>query len=94
MSYQKKKLNLVLDDKKDNINLISIEKSPNRNNKINYDLENKNFSNKNNYPKKEKDFSNDLLNTKNDDEMNLSNINIEKTQKFINNADILFTEEE
>ena len=94
MSYQNKKLNLVY-DKNDNINLISMEKSPNKNTKINFKLHNNNLINKNN-TNNEKDnfFSNDLLNKNNQDELNLSNINIEKTQKFIQNANILFTEED
>ena len=96
MSNQNKKLNLVLDDKKDNFNLISIEKSPKKDININYARKNNNINNKNNTIPKDKNkiFTNDLLNTKNEDELNLSNINIEKTQKFIHNADILFTEEE
>ena len=94
MSNQNKKLNLVIDDKKENFNLISMEKSPKKDKNINYTKNNINFNNKNNTIPKDKIFTNDLLNTKNEDELNLSNINIEKTQKFIHNADILFTEEE
>ena len=71
-----------------------MEKSPQKDIKINYTKKNINFNNKNNTIPKDKIFTNDLLNTKNEDELNLSNINIEKTQKFIHNADILFTEEE
>ena len=100
MSNKSKNLNLVHDDKKPNINLISIEKSPNKNLQINYNTKNNNFNAFNNkrlipkIPKKDNLLSNDLLNSKNEDELNYSNINIEKTQKFINNADILFTEED
>lgn len=38
--------------------------------------------------------SNDLLNTKNEEDLNLSNMNIEQTKKFIQNADALFPDEE
>ena len=94
MSYQNKKLNLVFDDKKDNFNLISMEKSPNKDIKIDFQPQNINLISKNNINPKDKLVSNDLLNTKNEDDLNLSNMNIEKTQKFIHNADILFTEED
>ena len=94
MSYQNKKLNLVFDDKKDNFNLISMEKSPNKDIKIDFQPKNINLISKNNINPKDKLVSNDLLNTKNEDDLNLSNMNIEKTQKFIHNADILFTEED
>ena len=95
MSYQNKKLELVYNDKNNNNNnLISMEKSPNKNTKNNFKPHNNNLISKNNIlNQKDNFFSNDLLNKKNQDELNLSNINIEKTQKFIQNADILFTEE-
>ena len=92
MSNQNKKLSLVIDDKKDNFNLISMEKSPKKDININFSKKNINFNNINNIIPKDKIITNDLLNIKNEDE--LSNIDIEKTQKFIYNADILFIEEE
>ena len=81
-NYQNKNQNLFLDNKKVNINLISNEKNQNN-------IENLNKNNQNNNI-----FSNDLINTKNEDDLNLSNINIEKTQKFLQNADFLFPEDE
>ena len=90
--------NLVLEDKKDNINLISMEKSPNAMNNINLNQGNNNlkinYNINNNNNIKNNSISNDLLNSRNDEELNLSNINIEKTQKFIQNADFLFPDEE
>ena len=93
MSNKPKKQNLVLDDKKVNYNLISIEKSPNysNDNNINYAQRNNNNSNNiNNNPKKK----NDLLDIKNEDDLSISTINIEQTQKFQRNAEILFTDED
>lgn len=89
------KINLILDDKKGNINLISTEKLPNN---INVDLNQQNSIS--NYSINDTDkiknnmISNDLLNTKNEEDLNLSNMNIEQTKKFIQNADALFPDEE
>ena len=90
MSNQAKKLNLVLDDKKNNINLISVEKSPNKNININFSQQNNNSSNINNSIQKK----NDLLDIKNEEDLSISNINIEHTQRLYQNADFLFTDED
>ena len=95
MSNLNNNINLILDDKKGNINLISTEKLPNNNN-IEFNQQNdfSNFSINDNDKKKNNIISNDLLNTKNEDDLNLSNMNIEQTKKFIENADVLFPDEE
>ena len=72
MSNKPKKQNLVIDDKKDNLNLISVEKSPNYN--INIKQNNISNNRNNNIPKK-----NDLLDRKSEDDLSISTINIERT---------------
>ena len=81
--------NLGLDGK--NENLISMEKLSNEMDNINYNQQNNNI-NSNNIQNNNL-FPNDLLKSQNED-LNLSNINIEQTQKFVQNADFLFPEEE
>ena len=84
---------LGLDGK--NENLISIEKLSNEMDNINYNQQNNNINsniNINNYQNNNL-FPNDLLKSQNE-ELNLSNINIDQTQKFVQNADFLFPEEE
>ena len=89
------KINLILDDKKGNINLISTEKLPNNNN-VDLNQQNSilNYSINDTDKIKNNMISNDLLNTKNEEDLNLSNMNIEQTKKFIQNADALFPDEE
>ena len=89
------KINLILDDKKGNINLISTEKLPNNNNAdLNQQNSISNYSINDTDKIKNNMISNDLLNTKNEEDLNLSNMNIEQTKKFIQNADALFPDEE
>ena len=88
MSYQRKDMNFPYNNnnKINNINLISVEKSPNK--KLN-DINNQENNNPNdsNMPP-----FNDLIKTKNEDGSNFSNINIEKEQEYNQNADFLFGE--
>ena len=89
------KINLIFDDKKGNINLISTEKLPNNNNiELNQQNSISNYSINDTDKIKNNIISNDLLNTKNEEDLNLSNMNIEQTKKFIQNADELFPDEE
>ena len=84
---------LGLDCKNDN--LISMEKLSNEMDNTNYNQQNNNINsniNNNNYQNNNL-FPNDLLKSQNED-LNLSNINIEQTQKFEQNADFLFPEED
>lgn len=77
-----------------NGNLISMEKLSNEMDNANVSQQNNNIiSNINNNYQNNNLFPNDLLKSQNDD-LNLSNINIEQTQKFVQNADFLFPEEE
>ena len=97
MSEQNKKRNLVFEEKNNNINLISMEKSPNKNIKINYAKENKennDFNNKSNNLSIINSKKNDLLNSKMEEESIFSIMNVEEEQKHRNYADFLFTEED
>ena len=77
-----------------NDNLISMEKLSNEMENINYNQQNNNINpNINNNYQNNNLYPNDLLKSQNED-LNLSNINIEQTQKFVQNADFLFPEEE
>ena len=80
MSHQKDNLNM----KMNNINLISVEKSPNKKlNKIN----NQENNNPNDFNLR---LSNDLIKSRNDEGSNFSNINIEREVELNRNADFLF----
>ena len=94
MSNQLKNINLVSLEKNDN--LISMDKYQNNNPKFNSRIDN-NFNRDStnfnaNLISKNNIFPNDLINTKNEDELNFSNT--EDNQKFIHNADILFNKED
>ena len=84
MSYQKKIQNMPINPKQNNLNLISIEKYPNKNLNIISNQENNNPNNLNINP------SNDLIKSKLDEGSNLSNININEEQNLKNNVDFLF----
>ena len=84
MSYQNNNLIIPFNNNINNINLISLDKSPNQKLNIIINQENNNPNNLNIKP------SNDLLKSKNEEGSNLSNINIDQEQKFIENADFLF----
>ena len=89
MSYQNNKENILYSNKLNNINLISIEKSPNKNLK---NINNQENNNENNNPNDSNIRpSNDLINkSKNEEGSNLSNIKIEREQELYQNANDLF----
>ena len=86
MSFQRKDINIPHNNnnKINNINLISVEKSPN---KIINDINNQENNNPNDSNMQPFD---DLIKTKNEDGSNFSNINIDREQEYNKNADILF----
>ena len=86
MSFQRKDINIPhnTNNKINNINLISVEKSPN---KILSDINNQENNNPNDSNMQPFD---DLIKTKNEDGSNFSNINIDREQEYNKNADILF----
>ena len=79
MSYQKNYINIPHNNKLNNINLISVEKSPNKKLNVNFNQENNDPNDSGIQP------SNDLINGS-----NYSNINIDKEKNAKKNVDDLF----